>query len=433
MEWYTAFLLLAGGLVLAMASNIPVAFAFGIINIVAAYFLFGSVEALSFVVHASFSSVASIHLTAIPFFLLMGTIFVRTGLSSVVLDAVDRILSGVRASGCYVAIGSGALYGALMGASVASTAVMGATMVGDLRRRGYDNTLAMGPIIGSGTLANLIPPSLGAVLIGSLAGIPIADLLIAGVGPAIVVILLFCSYIAIKARRFTGVLAEVPATLRVRLGGVLLLLPMIVPVFFVTGVIYLGVATPTEASATGAFATFVVAAAYGRMNWRVFNESLMDALEIAAMIMLIVAGSKAYSQILAITGIAPGFAEFLAGVTSSPTVAVLIVLLIALVLGCFMDQTSVIFVTIPLVINAIQTLGVEPVWFGVLFSMIVGIGGITPPFGLNLFALKAVAPPDISMGEIYRICGPYVVLELLAVGVVLAFPGIVSVLVTAMR
>ncbi|MFP5512240.1 MAG: TRAP transporter large permease subunit [Alphaproteobacteria bacterium] len=433
MEWYTAFLLLASGLVLAMASNIPVAFAFGIINIVAAYLLFGSVEALSFVVHASFSSVASIHLTAIPFFLLMGTIFVRTGLSTVVLDAVDRILSGVRASGCYVAVGSGALYGALMGASIASTAVMGATMVGDLRQRGYSNTLAIGPIIGSGTLANLIPPSLGAVLIGSLAGIPIADLLIAGVGPAMVVILLFCGYIAIKARRFTGTLAEVPATLRVRLGGVLLLVPMIVPVFFVTGVIYLGVATPTEASATGAFATFVVAAAYGRMNWKVFNESLMDALEIAAMIMLIVASSKAYSQILAITGIAPGFAEFLADVTSSPTVAVLIVLAIALVLGCFMDQTSVIFVTIPLVINAIQTLGVEPVWFGVLFSMTIGIGGITPPFGLNLFALKAVAPSDISMGEIYRICGPYVILELVAVGIVLVFPGIVSVLVTAMR
>lgn len=240
-------------------------------------------------------------------------------------------------------------------------------MVGDLRRRGYDNTLAMGPIIGSGTLANLIPPSLGAVLIGSLAGIPIADLLIAGVGPAIVVILLFCSYIAIKARRFTGVLAEVPATLRVRLGGVLLLLPMIVPVFFVTGVIYLGVATPTEASATGAFATFVVAAAYGRMNWRVFNESLMDALEIAAMIMLIVAGSKAYSQILAITGIAPGFAEFLAGVTSSPTVAVLIVLLIALVLGCFMDQTSVIFVTIPLVTKMTEVWADQITGYGMVY------------------------------------------------------------------
>ncbi len=433
MEWYTAFLLLAGGLLLAMASNIPVAFAFGIVNLVAAYFLFGSMEALSFVVHASFSSVANIHLTAIPFFLLMGTIFVRTGLSSVVLDAVDRILSGVRASGCYVAVGSGALYGALMGASVASTAVMGATMVGDLRRRGYSDTLALGPIIGSGTLANLIPPSLGAVLIGSLAGIPIADLLIAGVGPAVIVILLFCGYIALKARRFAGPLREKPASLRVRLSGLTLLLPMIIPVFFVTGVIYLGVATPTEASATGALATFVVAAAYGRMSWRVFMDSLTDALEIAAMIMLIVASSKAYSQILAITGIAPGFAEFLGAVTDSPTMAVLIVLLIALVLGCFMDQTSVIFVTIPLVISAIHTLGVEPVWFGILFSMVVGIGGITPPFGLNLFALKAVAPPDITMGAIYRICSPYVALELLAVGIVLMFPGIVSVLVTTMR
>jgi len=431
MEWYWAFVLLAGGLILAMVSSLPVAFAFGIVNVVAAYFIFDSVEALSFVVHASFSSVASIHLTAIPFFLLMGTLFVRSGLSSVVLDAVSRILSGVRASGSYVAVGSGAMYGALMGASIASTAVMSATLLPDLKRRGYGNALSVGPILGSGTLSNLIPPSLGAVLIGSLGGIPIADLLIAGIGPAVLIILLFCIYIFVKAQSAQGWEDEAaPASLAVRLGGFVKLMPMVVPVFFVTGVIYFGIATPTEASATGAFTTFVVAIAYRRMDWRVLKGSLMDALEISAVILLIVASSKAYSQILAITGISQGFAAFMADIAPSATLAVLIILVIVLVLGCFMDQTSVVFVAIPLVISAIHTLGIDPVWFGVLFSMVIGIGGITPPFGLNLFALKAVAP-DVRMRDIYAASMPYVLIEVLAVGLVLLFPGVVTMLVSA--
>lgn len=432
MEWYLAFMLLAGGLVLVLLSNLPVAIAFGIVNVIAAYLLFGSVDALSFVVHAAFSSVANIHLTAIPFFLLMGTIFVRTGLSSVVLDAVERILLGVRGSGCYVAVGSGSLYGALMGASVASTAVMGATMVSDLKRRGYSTPLAVGPILGAGTLSNLIPPSIGAVLIGSLGGISIADLLIGGVGPAALIILMFCIYIFIRTRGLPKP-ASGGAALRARLSGVALLLPMIIPIFFVTGVIYLGVATPTEASATGALATFLVAVAYRRMSWEVFRGSLMDALEISAMILLIVASSKAYSQILAITGISQGFAAFMGEVAPSATLGVIMVLAIVFLLGCFMDQASVVFVGIPLMIGTVQTLGVDPVLFGVLFSMVVGIGGITPPFGLNLFALKAVAPSDVRMGDIYRICLPYILIEMFAVAIVLAFPGIVHVFVAAAR
>lgn len=426
MEWYYASILLAGGLIIALLSNIPIAISFGILNLIAAYFIFGSFDALSFLVQAAFSSAANIHLAAIPFFLLMGTLFVRTGLSGVVLDAVDRILSGIPASGCYVVIGSGALYGALMGASVASTAVMGATLLPELKRRGYSNALAIGPILGSGTLSNLIPPSIGAVLIGSLAGIPIGDLLLAGLLPAALIILLFCVYIYFKARGFRRA-EEISerASLKVRLSGILMLMPLVVPVFCVTGVIYLGVATPTEASACGAMATFVVAMFYRKVNWENLKASVIDAVEVSAMILLIVASAKAYSQILAITGISSGISETLTAVAPSGVVAVIIILAVVLLLGCFMDQASVIFVTIPLVIQTIFALNIDPVWFGVLFSLVVGIGGITPPFGLNLFVLKAVAPPDVRLSEIYRICIPYIAIELAVVGILLLFPDVI--------
>lgn len=425
MHWTTAALLLAGGLIVALGLNLPVAFAFGVLNLIAAWFLFGSVDALSFLVQSAYSSVANIYLSAVPFFILMGTIFVRAGLSNVVLDSIGKIMFGIRASGAYVAVFGGVVLGALMGASVASTAVLGSTLTGELRKRGYPKALALGPIIGSGTLANLIPPSVGAVLIGSLAGIPISDLLLAGIGPAMVLVCLLLIYIFWLSRKHPE-LDDLKGqmSLRERLHALLTLTPVLFPIFCVTGVIYLDIATPTEASATGALATFVVAFIYKRMSWRTVLGIATDALEFSAMILFIVVSSKAYSQILAITGISNGFSAFLSSVAPSAHVAILIVLGIALLLGCFMDQTSVIFVCVPLLAGVIAKMGIDPVWFGIMFSIVVGTGGITPPFGLNLFALKGVVPPDISMKDIYRICLPFCALEIATVLITMAFPGI---------
>ncbi len=429
MHWTTAAILLGGGLILALSLNLPVAFAFGVLNLIAAWFLFGNVDALSFLVQSAYSSVANIYLSAVPFFILMGTIFVRAGLSTVVLDSIAKILHGVRASGAYVAVFGGIVLGALMGASVASTAVLGSSLTGELRRRGYPKSLAVGPIIGSGTLAGLIPPSIGAVLIGSMAGIPISDLLLAGIGPAIVLSVLLLLYIYWVARKYPELDDPGnPVTIRERLRACLTLVPVLIPIFCVTGVIYLNIATPTEASATGALSTFIVAYLYRRMDWKTILAIATDALEFSAMILFIIVSSKAYSQILAITGISSGFAEFLTSVAPSAYVAIVIVLGIALLLGCFMDQTSVIFVAVPLMAGAISKLGIDPVWFGVMFLMIVGTGGITPPFGLNLFALKAVTPPDITMRDIYWLCLPFCALELCTVAITLVFPGIARLL-----
>ena len=423
-------LLLAGGLFALLASGMPVAFAFAILNLIAAYFIFGSVEALSFVVQAAFSSVSNISLTAVPFFLLMGNIFVRSGLSKIVLDAVETILFGVRASGSYVAVGSGSLFGALMGASIASTAVLGSTLVPELRNRGYSKSLSLGPILGAGTLSNLIPPSLGAVLIGSLAGISIGDLLIAGLGPAALIILLFCAFILWQSFRQTyGRNLKEAVTLVERGRAVLHLAPLVIPVFCVTGVIYLGIATPTEASATGSAATLLVAIFYRRMSWKIFKTVLMDTIYVTSMILLIVASSKAYSQILAISGVSREITALMAAIAPSPTFAVVIVLIFVLVLGCVMDQVSVIFVAVPLFVSIVHQFGIDPVWFGVLFSMAVGLGGISPPFGLNLFVLKGVSPDEIRMRDIYWIALPYVVMEMAAIAMVLLLPVIATFLI----
>ncbi len=431
MDWTTAALLLAFGLVLALASNLPVAFAFGVLNLIAAWFLFGTVDALSFLVHAAYSSVANVYLTAVPFFVLMGTIFVRSGLSAVVMDLIGKILAGVRGSGAYTAVLGGVVLGALMGASVASTAVLGSTLIAELRRRGYSKELSVGPVLGAGTLANLIPPSLGAVLVGSLAGISIPHLMLAGLGPAFVLSTLLVLYIFWRTRGHPELddASAASVTMRDRLIALLKLTPLLVPVFSVTGVIYLGIATSTEASATGALSTLLVAYLYRRFGWRDVYAMVRDALVFSAMIMFIVVNSKAYSQILAITGIAQGFAGMVSEMAAGPIVAVTVVLFIALLLGCFMDQTSVIFVGVPLLVGVMSKMNIDPVWFGVMFMIVVGTGGITPPFGLNLFAAKGVAPPEISMRDVYVVCLPFCLLELATVAVVLFNPWVAKIFI----
>jgi len=430
MGWIESSGILIALLIGLLATGMPVAFAFGLINLVAAYYLFGSVEALSFLTQAAFSSVSNVSLTAIPFFLLMGSCFVRSGLTEVVLESVEKMLWRLRMSASYVAVGGGAVFGALMGASIASTAVLGSSLLSEMRRRGYSKALSVGPILGAGTLSNLIPPSLGAVLIGSLAGISVGDLLIAGLAPALIMIVLFCLYIYLMSFR-EQVTASTHGRMRGReiVGAALRLAPLVIPILCVTGAIYAGIATPTEASATGAAATLAVTAAYGRLSWKVLKEVLVDTAEVSAMILLIVASSKAYSQILAITGISSGLVSTMSDFSGDPTVIVALTLLAVLILGCFMDQVSVIFVSMPLLVRLIPALGVDPVWFGVLFLAAVGVGGITPPFGLNLFILRGVAPADIRMKDIYRIAIPFVVIELVAMLIILLFPEVVDVFV----
>lgn len=432
MEWTTAAVLLALGLVLILLTNLPVAFAFGVLNLIAAWFLFGNVDALSFLVQAAYSSVANIYLTAVPFFVLMGTIFVRSQLAGVVLDLISKVFAGLRGSGAYTTVAGGVVLGALMGAGVTSTAVLGSTLIAELRRRRYSKLLSVGTILGSGTLAVLIPPSLGAVLVGSLAGISIPDLLLAGIGPAIVLTTLLCLLILVRTLFFEPDLDDPSASgvsLRDRGVALLKLAPLMIPIFSVTGVIYFGIATATEASATGALSTLIVAYAYRRFSWRDFYGMLKDAVVFSAMIMFIVVNSKAYSQILAVTGISQGFADLLSNSTGGPMMAVVAVLGIALLLGCFMDQTSVIFVTVPVLIGVTTKMNIDPVWLGTMFIMVVGTGAITPPFGLSLFAVKGVAPPEITMQDIYRICIPFTLIEIAAVAIVLFNPWIARILI----
>lgn len=416
MDWIISLSLLFLLLVILLATNLPVAFAFGIVNVIALLFLFDGMSGMSFVIQSAYSSIANFSLTAVPFFLLMGSLFLRSGLSKLIIDVFEKLLSGVRASASYVTVFGGALFGALMGVSVASTAILGSGLIQEMRGRGYSKSLALGPILGSGTLANLIPPSVGMVLIGSLAGISIGDLLIAGLSPALLMVLFFCAYIFLVSKRqirpvdIDRSASTVP--LWERLKSLLSLLPIVVPIFFVTGTIFLGIATPTESAVTGAAGTILVIMLYNKMTWKIFCESVIETVKTSSMVFLIIAGSKAYSQILSILGVSQGFENMVGGLDVPVYVILLSILFFVLVLGCFMDQVSVIFVGLPVVIGVIDALSLDPVWFGVLFAIAVGIGGISPPFGLNLFVLKGVSPPDISTKDIYAASIPYVLIEI---------------------
>lgn len=428
-SWQIAALVFGSGLILIMFSGMPVAFAFGIMTLAGSFYIFGSLDSMSFLVHSAVSSVQNINLTAIPFFVLMGTIFVRSGLSTFVLDRVGVVLAGIRGSCAYATVFGGVILGALMGASIASTTVLATVMLAELRRRNYSKLLSIGCIIGAGTLSILIPPSLPAVLLGSVAGISIPDLLIAGIGPAIVLTALLLIFIYLRVTFFEQHIVEhtsAEVTGHDRIRAALYLTPLLLPVISVTGAVYFGIATSTEASALGVVSTLIIAYAYSRFGWRQFQSMIMDATIFSAMIFFIVMSSKAYGQIFAILGISQGFIDILATFNSSPTIGILVFLALVTLMGCFIDAVSVIFIAIPLYLGAITALNLDPIWFGTMFIMVVGTGAITPPFGLNLFAVKSVAPPEFSMLDMYKVGIAIALLEFLALAILLFEPKIIN-------
>lgn len=427
--WEIAAFIFGAGLILIMFSGIPVAFAFGIMNLLGAYYIFGNLESMSFLVHSAVSSVQNINLTAIPFFVLMGTIFVRSGLSKFVLDRVGIILAGVQGAGAYATVFGGVILGALMGASIASTTVLATVMLTELRKCNYSKLLSVGCIIGAGTLSILIPPSMPAVLLGSLAGVSIPDLLVAGIGPAIVLTILLMLFVFVRVKFFENNLIERPAeevSVNDRFRAASGLAPLLFPVFSVTGATYFGIATSTEASALGVLSTLIIAYSYTKFGWRQFQLMVMDATIFSAMIFFIVMSSKAYGQIFAILGISQGFVNILSTFNSSPMIGILIFLALVTLMGCFMDAVSVIFVAIPLYLGAINALNLDPIWFGTMFILVVGTGAIHPPFGLNLFAVKSVAPPEISMMDMYKTGIVMTLIEFTATGIILFQPEIVN-------
>ncbi|NIR29918.1 MAG: TRAP transporter large permease subunit [Gammaproteobacteria bacterium] len=430
MEWQWALVLMLGLLCGLMALGLPVAFAFFSVNIVGAVVFLGGEAGLSQLARNSMASLASFTLVPIPLFLLMGEILFQTGAAFKAIEAVDRLIARVPGRLSIVSVLGGTVFSSLSGSTIANTAVLGSVLLPDMLRRGYHPTIAMGPIMAVGSIAMLIPPSALAVLLGSLAGISIAGLLIAGIVPGLIMSVVFLSYVIGRCAMHPHIAPSYEGetlSLRARWTPFLIYVVPLLGIFVVVvGSILAGYATPTESAALGCVASTIAAACYRALTWQSLLRALRETAKISVMILFIIVASVTFSQILAFSGATNGLLAVIEAVNASPMTMLLMMLGILLFLGAFMDQVSMIMVTLPFFIPMAALFDINLLWFGVLMLIVMEVSFTTPPFGLLVYVMKGVAPPEITLGQIYAAAAPFIVLEVAVLAFIIAFPELAT-------
>lgn len=428
MDWALALALMLGLLLTLMGVGVPVAFAFFATNVVCLYAFMGGAIGVAQMV-TNFGDAVALHaLTPVPLFLVMGSLFFRSGLGDGVFKAIDLCIGNLRARLSYLVVLSGAVFASLSGSSLANTGMMGSSMVPEMLRRGYKPHMAYGPVLGAGGLAVIIPPSSLAVLLGSLAQVDVGALLIAGFLPGLVLVGLYAALIAAQTAIDPGAAPQYDApraSLRDKLAAIAVnVLPMGVIVFLVVGTIILGIASPTESAALGCLGVLALLPVYRKFSWAAVWQSLDDAMKVSGMTFLIIAASTTFAQVLAFSGASNGMIQWFVSFDWTPYAMLAVMLLVILILGMFMDQLSMMLITLPIFYPIARSLGFDPVWFGLILLLAYEVGFTTPPFGLLLFVMLGVAPPGTTLGTVARAALPYILCVLLLIGLIAVFPGL---------
>src|SRR5246127_1200351 len=430
MSWQLASLLLLGGSTVLLFIGLPVAFAFMAINIVGAILFLGGDAVLSQMLRNSAAAVINFLLTPIPLFVLMGEILFHTGLALKVIDGIERLVRQVPGRLAVVAVVAGTVFSAISGSTIATTAMLGSLMLPVMLARGYHPILATGPIMAIGAVDMLIPPSALTVLLGSLSGISISKLLIGGVVPGLILSAAFVGYIVVRVMidpKLAPATAIEPRTgwAKYRL-LVLYVLPLISIFVVVIGAMSGGIATPTESAALGAIATIALAAAYRALSLRALMAALRGTVGISAMILFIILGATTFSQILSFSGATEGIVAAVFARGLSPAAIIAGMLLLLIFLGLFVDQVSMMLITLPVFMPILQRLEIDLIWFGILYLICMQIGLLLPPHGLLLMTMKGVAPPQVTMAHIFRAVVPYIAMSLLLLLLLIGFPWVAT-------
>jgi tripartite ATP-independent transporter DctM subunit len=419
--------ILAGFILMAfLVSGLPVSFALGGLAVMGTLYVWGW-NGLYMVAHAAFAHGTSFILLAVPLFLLMANILRYSGLADDLYGMVHKWmgrLPGGLAAGTIVIC---AIFSAMSGISSVATISMGLIALPSMLKRGYDKSMAVGCISAGGALGILIPPSIIMIIYGSMAEVSIGQLFMGGIIPGILLAMIFCAYVLIRCllnprmgppvKEKYGIKEKLRSMKAVVLPGALVTL--------VLGVIYTGAATPTEAAGIGAFGALMCALIQRRLSLQNFKAALLSTLSLNAMVIWIIAGAVAFTHLLAYTGVSRLIHEVILGLGLSKWMIFFCMQLMYFILGMFLDPAGIIMLTTPVFVPLVKELGFNPVWFGVIFIINMEMAYISPPFGFNLFIMKAIVPPNISMTDIYRSIVPFVVLQALCLIMCTVFPQII--------
>jgi tripartite ATP-independent transporter DctM subunit len=429
MEWWLILLIIFGSLVFLLLIGVPVAFSFLLIDIVGVFIFWRGEVGLSQLILSIYDSVSNLALLPVPLFVLMGEIMFQSGIASRMMDTLDKWLGRLPGRLSLLAVAGGTVFATLSGSSLAGAAMLGSVLVPEMQKRGYKKSMALGPILGSGGLAIMIPPSALGVLMAALSRISVGQLLIAIIIPGLLMAFLFAIYILVRCVLEPDLapsyeVMQTPWHDKIS-QTVRYVLPLSGVVFLVVGLIFLGITSPTEAAATGGLGCLILACIYwGGMRWDLLKKSVEGASRVTIMMFMILTGSTAFSQILAFTGASQGLVRFTLGLPLSPYFILIGMQVILLIMGMFMEPLTIMMTTLPIFIPIVTTLGFDLLWFGTIMLLNMEMATISPPFGLVLFVMKGVAPKGTTMGDIYRAAVPFLGCDLIAMALIMVFPSI---------
>ncbi|WP_428248154.1 TRAP transporter large permease [Ferrovibrio sp.] len=404
--------------------GMPVAFALGISGMIGLYLKGGLDMVLGILRTTPISTTSSYELITVPMFMLMAEFIIVSRIAEELFDSAKVWLGRTPAGLAISTALAGAGFGAISGSSTASAATLSGTSIPAMIRHKYDPRLASGVVAISGTLAMLIPPSIAIVLYGLIAQVSISKLLIAGIIPGILVtVVIIATVLVLAAINPSHAPAGSSYSMREKLASLRVVGPMLALIMLVTGCIYLGIATPTEAASLGAFGAMVIALIRGKLTFKTCLQALFNASRTTCMIILIVICAQVFGYYFTLTGFTQELVSYVGSLDVSRWVIFFLIILLYLALGCIMDQIAILFLTVPVVLPVMVALGFDPIWFGIIIIVTAEVGLVTPPVGLNVFVVSAYS--KIPVKDIFIGVAPHVVAHLLVIFLLAAFPGLI--------
>ena len=421
-------LLMLGSLVVLLLMGMPMAFALGFVAIGFTLTLFGF-DALQLIYSRIYGYVNTYVLIAVPMFLLMATIMDRSGVAEDLYNAISVWAGGLRGGVAHMTLLVAVLMAATTGIIGGEIILLGLVALPQMLRLGYDKNLAIGTICAGGSLGTMIPPSIVLIFYGLTANVAIGDLFLAVVFPGLLLALIYVAYIAVRCWMNPEIAPPLPIEQRSMplSEKVAMLKHLVLPMGIAFGVlasIYAGIAAVSEAASVGVAGAIFAAWVRGRLSWSMLQDSLQQTMSACGLLLWLTFGATALVGVYNLMGGVRFVNDLITGLPFPPLGVLLIMMAILLVLGFVMDWIGILLLTMPIFVPIIKTMGYDPVWFGILFCMNMQISYLSPPFGPAAFYLKGVAPPEISLQDIYRALWPFMLLQLLALAIVIAFPGI---------
>ncbi|MCE8042376.1 TRAP transporter large permease [Halomonas daqingensis] len=427
MEWYILisaafFLLLA-----LFATGLPIFLSFLALNILGIYLLRGSFDGVMLIVNSMFNTGTNMSLAAIPLFILLGEILFRSNAVHILFNAVDGLIGNIRARLYAVSIVLSAVFGALSGSAMAVAAMMGASLLPEMRKRGYDRNLSIGTILAGSSLAPIIPPSVMAVVLGILSGVSISGLLVAGILPGLLLATAFFLYVVIRGwlnPSLAPVSQQAKLPWRERAMLFLRAVPFLLIIITILGMILAGVATPTEAAAMGCIVAVIICSIFAKLDLKALYEAVRSTAWITGMIMVIMVSSVSFSQVLNMSGVTFELVAWVTDLDISLVLMFIALMALPFVLCMFIDQIALMILLVPLYKPIVTALGFDPMWFWAIFLINMSVGGITPPFGYTLFALQGVAR-DVPIQAVYRSVLAFIAIFAFVIVLLALFPQII--------